>query len=289
MLISEYIKNKTDYLLSQNHADERENQAVLRFLVEDSLEVSRIDFSTYSLSQEQISRLNEQVERLKNNEPLQYITKKAHFYGLELEVSPAVLIPRLETEELVHQVLKDFVQKKHDQQTFLEVGTGSGCISIALAKHLPNFDFIAIDISKEALEIAKKNAKKNNIVNIEFLEVDFLDKDAVSKAFSLKNINHLVSNPPYIRISEKTEMKNNVLDYEPHLALFVEEQNPLIFYKALINFFVNQMKFNTRFLYAEINQYLADETKELFRSFEVENCVVFKDLQENSRFIRASI
>ncbi len=288
MLISEYIKNNTNSLAFTLQTDERESQTLLRFLIEDTLSINRIDFSTYSLKKEEVNFLNESVERLKNNEPLQYITEKAYFYGLEFEVSPAVLIPRPETEELVHQVLKDFETKKEEKLIFLEVGTGSGCISISLAKNLPHCHFVAIDISREALEIARKNAKKNNITNIEFIELDFLDENSYSNYLQLNNINVLISNPPYIRESEKLQMSENVLNYEPHIALFVEEDNPLIFYKSLANFFSNTIKNESGVFYVEINQYLANETKDLFMSFGIENCIVFNDLQENSRFIRAS-
>ncbi|PIY11638.1 MAG: peptide chain release factor N(5)-glutamine methyltransferase [Flexibacter sp. CG_4_10_14_3_um_filter_32_15] len=292
MLISEYIKINAISLTSTHQIDERESQTLLRFLIEDSLQINRIDFSNYILKKQEIDFLNKSVERLKNNEPLQYITNKAYFYGLEFEVNPAVLIPRPETEELVHQVLKDFETKNKEKHTFLEVGTGSGCISITLAKNLPYCNFIAIDISKKALEIAKRNAQKNNVKNIEFIELDFLNEKLSEELYSnypkLQSINSLISNPPYIKESEKLQMSKNVLDYEPRIALFVEEDNPLIFYKALANFFVNTIKNKDGLFYVEINQYLANETKDLFMSFGIENCIVFKDLQENSRFIRAS-
>ncbi|WP_291726274.1 peptide chain release factor N(5)-glutamine methyltransferase [Bernardetia sp.] len=288
MLISEFIKKNTQYLLSTNQTDEREVQTILRFLIEDTLQINRIDFSSRFLTQQEIEFLNQSVERLKNNEPLQHITKKAYFYGLDLEVSPNVLIPRPETEELVHQILKDFENRKENKEIFLEVGTGSGCISIALAKNLPNFHFIAIDISEKALEIAKKNAKKNNVENIEFLQLNFLDKEEVRNCKAIKNITHIVSNPPYIKENEKATMSANVLDYEPHIALFVENTNPLIFYKAIAEFFTNTTVNKNSFLYVEVNQYLAKETKELFISFGLENCIIFKDLQENLRFVRAT-
>ncbi len=291
MLISEYIKNNISSLIS-NEIDERESQTILRFLVEDLFEVNRIDFSTYLLSKKEINELHKAIERLKNNEPLQYITGKAYFYGLEFEVSPAVLIPRPETEQLVHQVLKDFKINNKEKQVFLEVGTGSGCISITLAKNLPNCNFVAIDISKEALEIAQKNAQENQVNNIKFIELDFLEDDFSKKLDAItkqvRDINYLISNPPYIRESEKIEMSENVLNYEPHVALFVKEDNPLIFYEALANFFTNEITNKKGLLYVEINQYLANETKALFKRFGLENCIVFKDLQENSRFIKAS-
>jgi len=293
MLISEYIRKTTSLLIS-NQIDERESQTILRFLVEDFLLVNRIDFSTYLLNENEVDLLNKSVLRLKNNEPLQYITKKAYFYGLEFEVSPVVLIPRPETEELVHQVLKDFESKERqtEKHIFLEVGTGSGCISITLAKNLPSFHFIAIDISKEALKIAQKNAQKNNVNNIEFIELDFLKTDFNEELKSIsiqsQNINHLISNPPYIRKSEKRKMSENVLDFEPHIALFVEDSNPLIFYEALANFFVKIINNKEALLYVEINQYLVNQTKALFESFELKNCMIFEDLQQNARFIRAN-
>ena len=290
MLISEYIRKNSLSLSNFNKIEERESQTILRFLIEDFLQINRIDFSSYLLNKQEIELLNRSVERLENNEPLQYITKKAYFYGLEFEVSPAVLIPRPETEEMVHQVLKDFETKRRQKQnhTFLEVGTGSGCISIALAKNLPNFHFIAIDVSKNALEIAKKNAQTNRVNNIEFIELDFLNENLYVNHHQLKNAKYIVSNPPYIRESEKLEMNKNVLNYEPHIALFVEDKNPLVFYEAVANFFANYVKDKEGLIYVEINQYLANETKDVFKGFGLENIIVFKDLQDKTRFIRAS-
>lgn len=288
MLISEYIKKNIISLISHTQTDERAVQTTLRFLLEDTLQINRLDFSTYLLNEAEITLLDNRIERLQKNEPLQYVTGKVYFYGLELEVNSNVLIPRPETEELVHQVLKDFADRKTKKEIFLEVGTGSGCISIVLAKNMPHHHFIAIDVSASALEIAKKNATRNNVSNIEFIVLDFLDKEAINKQLASKNISHIISNPPYIKECEKVDINKNVLDYEPHTALFVEDTNPLIFYKAIAEFFVDTIDAENAFIYTEINQYLADETKVLFISFGLKNCIIFKDLQENQRFIRAS-
>ena len=175
------------------------------------------------LSADTISFYHSVVSRLQKFEPLQYILGECEFYGLSLKVSPSCLIPRPETEELVHWILQ------HNFTNALDIGTGSACIPIALATH-KDAQIMALDISSDALSIAKENAK-NNIVNIHFIEHDIFNDIEFKISFDL-----IVSNPPYVLESEKRLMNNNVLDYEPHLALFVSDNDALKFYKRIIDF-----------------------------------------------------
>ena len=205
---------------------------------------------------------------------------KADFYRLKFRVNPDVLIPRPETEELVHLIITDF--KNKPDLTIIDIGTGSGCIPIALKKNLPQASISAIDISIEALEIAKENALLNSV------EVDFFCDDALNMPTSNDSkFDVIVSNPPYISVKEKGEMENQVLKYEPHLALFVEDENALIFYDKITDFAITNLKIGG-VLYFEINQALGSETKKLIESkgFEVE---IIKDLNENDRIIRAKL
>jgi len=165
------------------------------------------------------------LDRLISNEPVQYVLGKTTFMDLEFKVNSSVLIPRPETEELVRLMLKEDL----DGKEILDIGTGSGCIAISLAKNLPNAKVSALDISEEALIVARENAKLNN-VDIDFINADIFDYQ------SDKKYDVIVSNPPYVRESEKALMKSNVVEYEPKQALFVADNNPLLYYKAILNF-----------------------------------------------------
>ena len=182
------------------------------------------------------------LERLKTHEPIQYILGKTSFMDMEFNVNSSVLIPRPETEELVRLILKEDLEGKE----ILDIGTGSGCIAISLAKYLPNAKVTALDISKDALKVAKENAKLNN-VDIHYINTD------IFKYKSDKKYDIIVSNPPYVTESEKVLMKKNVLDFEPELALFVDDGHPLIYYESIIN---NRNKFlkKNSVLFFEINE-----------------------------------
>tara|TARA_B100001741_G_scaffold152895_1_gene126308 strand:+ start:321 stop:1163 length:843 start_codon:yes stop_codon:yes gene_type:complete len=212
------------------------------------------------------------LERLKTHEPIQYVLGKTTFMDLEFKVNSSVLIPRPETEELVSLMLKEDL----DGKEILDIGTGSGCIAISLAKNLPNAKVSALDVSEDALEIAKENAKMNN-VNIEFIHADIFEYQ------SDKKYDFIVSNPPYVTESEKTLMKKNVLDFEPELALFVKDDNPLLHYFEIINLFKDNLagylffEINNRY-YEDLNQYLAEN------DFKVQK---FDDHRGLSRFILA--
>lgn len=209
--------------------------------------------------------------------PIQYVLEEADFYGLKFKVNSSVLIPRPETEELVHLIVKKY---KNQAINILDIGTGSGCIPISLQKNLPLAKNSAIDISEEALEVAKENAKINRV------EVSFFKDDALNLLTSKYPVfDVIVSNPPYIAMSEKNEMENTVTAYEPHLALFVSDENPLIFYDKIGDFALTNLS-KQGFLYFEINQALAEETKKLLeqKGFKAQ---IIKDINNNNRMISA--
>ena len=231
-----------------------------------------------------VTHFKRAIQSLKEEKPIQYITGSTDFFGLTFKVNSDVLIPRPETEELVEWILKDHKHEMLDAKpkTLLDIGTGSGCIAISLAKNLANTNVSALDISKNALKVAQFNAEQNN-VNIDFIEHDILT------FYSLKNTlkyDIVVSNPPYVRQLEKQEMKNNVLQNEPHLALFVENNNPLLFYNAISDF-ANEHLIKNGKIYFEINQYLASETVTLLEQKGFHSIELREDLFGNKRMLKA--
>ncbi|WP_298343335.1 peptide chain release factor N(5)-glutamine methyltransferase [uncultured Algibacter sp.] len=220
-------------------------------------------------------KIIEALELLKRQKPIQYIIGETEFYGLEFKVNEHVLIPRPETEELVSWVISEFNTKKKPLR-ILDIGTGSGCIAISLAKNLRNVKVYALDVSKEALKVAKGNAELN-AVDIEFLELDVLE----TKRIRDLEFDIIVSNPPYVREKEKEKMRPNVLDNEPHLALFVKDENPLLFYNAIAQF-ANQNLANKGVLFFEINEFLGGNminllNKNHFKSIELKQDIFKKD------------
>jgi release factor glutamine methyltransferase len=221
------------------------------------------------------------IERLKTFEPIQYIIGETEFYGLKIKVNPNVLIPRPETEELVDWIIKD---NKDKSITILDIGIGSGCIAIALKKNLPLAIIIAIDISENALNIAKENALLNE-VSIDFRKINILDK---TERNTLHGIDLIVSNPPYIANQEKYQMEKNVLDYEPHLALFVPDENPLLFYKEILDFAIE--KFNKEgVVYCEINENKVLELINLFGEKGLKDFEFRKDIRGKDRMMKVII
>ncbi|WP_405570766.1 peptide chain release factor N(5)-glutamine methyltransferase [Winogradskyella sp. Asnod2-B02-A] len=225
------------------------------------------------------------LEDLKQQKPIQYILGETEFYGLPFKVNEHVLIPRPETEELVDLIIRTFTSSAVEKSIkILDIGTGSGCIAISLAKNLPNVEVYALDISKEALKVAKQNAELNK-VDINFIEASILDNTCHSALDADSNFDVIVSNPPYVRNLEKQEIQPNVLDNEPHLALFVEDDNPLLFYKAITNFALKNLKPKGT-LYFEINQYLGEETKALLTDTNFQKVELLKDLNGNDRMLK---
>lgn len=223
--------------------------------------------------------LFEALAGLKLEKPLQYILGIAHFMDLELKVNEHVLIPRPETEELVEWIISDCRAERSRDLKILDIGTGSGCIAMALAKGLPNAEVYALDVSEEALKVAKENAESNNL-EIEFIQMDILNPSNLELKFDI-----IVSNPPYVRELEKNEIKNNVKTYEPSLALFVPDEDALLFYKAIIAFAEKHLSEKGR-LYLEINQYLGKETKALLEAHNFSEIELRKDLFGNDRMLK---
>ena len=211
------------------------------------------------VTKEEETPLFETLAALKKEKPIQYILGSSHFMGMEFMVNEDVLIPRPETEELVQWILDGCEVERSQDLNILDVGTGSGCIAISLAKNIPNAKVYALDISEEALEIAKQNATSNE-VDVNFLQKDILDSN-LELGFEIR-FDIIVSNPPYVRESEKDKMKKNVVEYEPGLALFVPNTDALVFYNAIARF-ANKNLRNKGNLFFEINQYLGKETKAL--------------------------
>ena len=224
-----------------------------------------------------INALNE----LTNHKPLQYITSQTEFYGLKFNLSESVLIPRPETEELVEWIIKDHIFKENEFK-ILDLGTGSGCISVSLARFLKKSRVYAVDLSDKALVKAHENAKLNN-VEVIFEECDILDENLPDY---FKNFEGFVSNPPYVRNREKNEMQQNVMHYEPHMALFVSDNDPLEFYTAILQIATNRLVSGGK-LYFEINQYLGIEMMDLVMSFGFYDIELKKDSFGNDRMLRA--
>ena len=264
-------------------------------LLEEYLGFRRVDIvlkSDFKITQETLNLLQSATKQLEQEIPLQYIIGKTEFYGLPFVVNKHVLIPRPETEELVAWVVSESSRfktfKTSTKQTtetkqlkILDIGTGSGCIPISLKKQLPFAKISAIDISKEALSVAKKNAVLNN-VDIHFILQDILKADALDEHYDI-----IISNPPYVRELEKKELKNNVLKNEPHVALFVKDDNPLIFYDKIAELAKNYLNKNG-ILFFEINQYLATEAIHLVNEKGLKNIQLKKDMFGNDRMILAS-
>lgn len=264
-------------------------------LLEEYLGFRRVDIvlkSDFKITQETLNLLQSATKQLEQEVPLQYIIGKTEFYGLPFVVNKHVLIPRPETEELVACVVSESSRFKtfntstkqttdKKQLKILDIGTGSGCIPISLKKQLPFAKISAIDISKEALTVAKKNAVLNN-VDIHFILQDILKTVALDQHYDI-----IISNPPYVRELEKKELKNNVLKNEPHVALFVENDNPLIFYAKIAELAKNYLNKNG-LLFFEINQYLGTETIDLVNKKGLKNIQLKKDMFGNDRIIVAS-
>lgn len=263
---------------------ETEILSFFNILIEFKLNLSRIEIALQpntEIIESDLEFLTKALNDLKKQIPIQYIIGNTEFCGLTLNVNPHVLIPRPETEELVDWIIElTKYQKLKTESKVLDIGTGSGCIPISLAKNLPNAIISAIDISSEALNTAKENAKLNK-VSINFIEKDILNTTDLPELYDI-----IVSNPPYVRELEKSEMHKNVLDHEPHLALFVDDNNPLLFYTKIADLAKNHLCKNG-ILFFEINQYLGKKTVELLSSKGFKNIELKKDMFGVDRMIKA--
>ena len=239
------------------------------------------------LADTEVRRFQTIVEELKSYKPIQYILGHTEFYGYKIRVNEHVLIPRPETEELVEYILQGTRDegREADELNIIDLCTGSGCIAIALKKNLSEATVSAIDISDEALLIAKANAILNQ-TKINFLQGDILELNN-SKSQQFNNFDVMVSNPPYVRQSEKGKMGRNVLDHEPHLALFVKDEDALVFYKAIADFALQNLAPDGK-LYFEINENLGAEVKKLLETKGFKNVEVKKDMSGKDRIVASS-
>lgn len=265
----------------------REAQALLRLVMERVcclLPHQLLLGKDKDLSDTEKSSIKEIVEGLRKRKPIQYLLGTADFYGMEFRVTPAVLIPRPETAELVERIIRDYVGSS---PSVLDIGTGSGCIAIALAKHLPGSQVTAIDISPEALKVADENARSNHVC-VSFIQQDILNPRFDESSDEKSQWDCIVSNPPYIMNREKTEMEANVLENEPHLALFVPDNDPLLFYKAIARIGQKHLTPNGR-LYLEINAQKGLETVAMLQQENYKEIELIQDLYGKDRMIKATV
>ncbi|WP_113923513.1 peptide chain release factor N(5)-glutamine methyltransferase [Cognataquiflexum aquatile] len=254
----------------------QEAESLVHWLFEAYLGKKRMDILKNENLESLPSGLSLAMKNLMVGMPIQYILGKAPFYGREFEVSPAVLIPRNETEELVHLILKE---NPKPELRIMDIGTGSGCIPITLDLELNNPAVFGLDISEEALKIASRNA---------FLlhsKVKFSRLDILQEELPFEDLDIIVSNPPYVRYSEKELMHTNVLSHEPHLALFVYDDDPLLFYRVISQKAKKALKKGGK-LYFEINEAFGKETKELMENLGFGKVKIFEDLNGKERMIR---
>jgi release factor glutamine methyltransferase len=229
-----------------------------------------------------VKKLTEKKEELLLNKPVQYVMGNTTFYNMQLQVSNKVLIPRPETEEMTNHIINTY-RFEQKQLGVLDIGTGSGCIAIAIKKNLPSSKVIALDVSEGALDIARTNAISNK-TNIQCTHFDFLDE---SRWPELLQFDIIVSNPPYIPLNEKEKMAKNVVDYEPHSALFVPDNNPMLFYEKIARFGRSHLNYNGK-VYVETHEDYAKEVAALFTAAKYQQVITKKDLFGKERMIIAS-
>ncbi len=275
MTLRELFANYRNGLLDIYTQQEAEN--LVFWLFEEFLKVKRSDILKNQKMEKLPEAMQEAMDKLKTGIPIQYVLGKAPFYGREFMVSPAVLIPRNVTEELVYLIINE---NPAPALRILDIGTGSGCIPITLALEMPVTSVYGCDISTAALVIATENADKL-AAKVDFFYLDILEED-----IPIRELDIIVSNPPYIKSSEKKLMHQNVLENEPHLALFVPEDNPLVFYRKIASQGLRSLKKGGK-IYFEINEALGEETKLLLENTGYKEIRIRKDLNDKDRMISA--
>lgn len=292
-------KELFDKLVSQISVYEsQEAREIVFWLMEHFLNLRKIDIiADKEVPQHESGEdfWKKTLSRINANEPIQYIIGETTFFGRKFLVNSSVLIPRPETEELIENILKTLPSRQKDLR-ILDIGTGSGCIAVTLAKELPNSEVWAFDISDVALETAQKNAVLNQ-AKVNFEKHDILqylidnqdvrnEKPKTTNLKSQTEFDIIVSNPPYVTKAEAAQMRKNVLEHEPHLALFVEDNDPLIFYVAIAKFAQKYLK-KEGLVALEINEALGESTAEVFRNHGFENVIVVKDIFKKDRMVLA--
>ncbi len=275
----QYLKNNL-----ANIYDEREAANIAELIIEKILglkKTERILNKHWPLKIEQINTIENYLQELINYKPVQYVLNEAWFAGMKFFVDENVLIPRPETEELVEWIVQNAF--KNLRFRILDIGTGSGCIAIALKKKINNADVFALDVSENALKIAALNAQQNTTTDINFLKADILQNQM---KINMPLLDVIVSNPPYITKKESAEMHSNIIAYEPHLALFVPDENPLLFYNAISDFALSHLKENGS-LYFEIHENFANDIVNLMQQKGFQSIEIKKDLQQKNRMVKA--
>lgn len=267
--------------------DEKETESFFYILLESFHNKKRIDLALnpeMEMDSVQLLRWESVLSDLKKEKPIQYILGETEFYSLPFLVNENTLIPRPETEELVEWIVNEYSDESvfDSEVKILDIGTGSGCIAISLAKNLPNAKVYAIDVSDKALETARYNAEINQ-VEVGFMLKNILETEDLGEQFTV-----IVSNPPYVRNLEKAEIKANVLAFEPHLALFVDDEDALLFYRKIAQLARQNLTQNGK-LFFEINQYLGKETVELLQNLGFHSIQLKKDIYGNDRMISCEI
>lgn len=261
--------------------DKDESNAMILILLKHYFNIDRVKMAlepNLRLSESEILKIHFAVKDLLKNKPIQYIIGKTEFCDLKFKVNESVLIPRPETSELVRLIVNS--RQPSAISNIIDIGTGSGCIAISLAKVFPHSQVYAMDISEKALTTAKENAIDNN-VNVTFIHDDILSlRDNIERKFDI-----IVSNPPYVRELEKAEMRDNVLKWEPHNALFVTDDNPLIFYRSILEFAKEYLNENGE-IWFEINEFLRKEMTSLCKEFGYSDVKIFKDFRDKERFMK---
>lgn len=273
--VKNFLKNELKAYFSPE-----EISSLTRLILEKEFSIPLADVLTCKfnhLSDAAVKKLGEIIGKLKNAEPIQYILGETVFFGLSFYLDSSVSIPRPETEELVQWVI---TSTNNAPVKILDIGTGSGCIAVTLAKKLPHAEVHAWDISPDALEVARKNAERNG-VHLFFLEKDILQESVSDRMFDI-----IVSNPPYVTESQKSDMEDNVLRFEPHLALFVPDENALVFYEKIADFariYLNK----GGALFFEINREKGEQIEMLLQQRGFKNIERVKDISGNERMIKA--
>lgn len=293
MLLNEYKVIFRDAL--QSIYDEQEVDSFFTIVLGHLHGMTRVDLALNPKATIDFTHLRKWksiVSDLKKQKPIQYIVGETEFYGLRFLVNENTLIPRPETEELVELILAESRKSQVERPRILDIGTGSGCIAISLAKHISNAEVTAIDVSEKALATAQENAQEN-AVKVDFISADILNinnlEELPTSNFPLPaKFDIIVSNPPYVRNLEKAEIKPNVLEHEPHLALFVEDTDALLFYRKITELAKKNLNQNGK-LYFEINQYLGKETVALIESYGFKKVQLLQDIYGNDRMISTSL
>jgi release factor glutamine methyltransferase len=270
--------------LAENYRQEEIMQFVY-ILFEEWMGWTKADVHIESqklLKGEVVQRFRKALGELQKNKPIQYVIGVSHFLDMKIKVREGVLIPRPETEELIALIINDYHHRQYEELSLMDIGTGSGCIPIAIKKQMPYFDVTAIDISSLALNVARENSELNQC-KIQFILTDILDRQ-LWKNFSGFTV--IVSNPPYVTERERSLMHPNVIDYEPLEALFVTDDDPLKFYNAITEFsFLHLVRPGS--LYLEINERFGKQIRELLLSKGFDKADVIKDIHGKDRFIHA--